>query len=85
MTDILHITLYGTEHCHLCEQASDILHQVAAEIPCKIQHIDITTNDTLFAQYQTSIPVLHITEFKQSLNWSFNLADVIRLISRHRL
>ena len=85
MTDILHITMYGTEHCHLCEQAHEIVQQVSKHFPCQIKRIDITLDDKLFQEYATSIPVIHIQEFNQILNWPFSMADVIQAISKHRL
>lgn len=84
MTDILHITLYGTEHCHLCEQANSVLQQLNLIVPCHVHYIDITTDDLIFAQYQTSIPVIHIHQLNQSLNWPFQLSDLVQILRRHQ-
>ena len=80
MNTLLHISLFTTEHCHLCEQAELILQRI--ECPCLIQKIDITENDTLFEKYQYIIPAIRIDALDISLQWPFNEGDINRLIQQ---
>ncbi len=81
MTDILNITLYGTEHCHLCEQAHTILLEVAKQYPCHIEKIDIAFDAQLLDMYQTRIPVVVVDNIKRSLDWPFTYADLEKVMT----
>lgn len=69
------LQLYGTEACHLCEEAGELLHQLGLDW----QSIDIAADDTLLERYGTSIPVLKRRDDGRELHWPFQLADVQRL------
>ncbi len=62
------LALYGTQDCHLCEQANalfDLIENV------ELEHIDISGSETLVEQYGIRIPVVK----KQSgteLDWPFD-------------
>ena len=65
-------TLLGTEHCHLCEEAENILHQAGLAFIS----IDIADDDDLMDVYGLRIPVLRCTDTGNELNWPFSLTDV---------
>lgn len=70
------LILYGTEGCHLCEDAQAVL----ADIGVAWQDIDIADDDTLLARYDIRIPVLARQDTGAELNWPFAREDVLRLI-----
>jgi hypothetical protein len=70
------LTLYGTEHCHLCEHAQALLAQAGLEW----HNVDIAESDVLLERYGTRIPVLRHDNGKE-LNWPFKHEDVWRLAS----
>jgi len=71
------LILYGTEGCHLCEDAQAVL----ADIGLAWQGIDIAEDDALLARYDIRIPVLARQDNGAELNWPFGREDVLRLIN----
>ena len=57
-----HVTFYTKAGCHLCDEARDILDEIAAEIPYDLTEIDIRRNMELFEQYRYRIPVILLDE-----------------------
>jgi hypothetical protein len=60
--------LFGTEGCHLCEEAEELL--VAAGLDFTSQ--DIMTSEQWQADYGLSIPVLWHAQSQNQLNWPFD-------------
>lgn len=73
----MHLELYGTEHCHLCEQAEAILR----ELGIAAAHIDIVEDDAAFVCYELRIPVLRRTDTGAELGWPFDAAAVARFLA----
>lgn len=70
--------LYGTEGCHLCE---DALALCLAVMPAeKVSVIDIIDDETLLELYRISIPVLERLSDQQKLYWPFDQAQVLELL-----
>lgn len=65
------LTLYGREHCHLCELAQAILH--AAQLSAHV--IDIDSDPELGARYGLRIPVLVYPDGRE-LDWPFSQDDL---------
>ena len=65
------LILYGTDHCHLCEQAAALLN--ALDLP--YVEIDIVDDETLLARYGLSIPVLR-DALERELCWPFTGEDI---------
>ncbi len=65
MTKLL--TLYGREHCHLCELAQEVLQ--AANLSAQL--IDIDSDPELGARYGLRIPVLRYPDGRE-LDWPFS-------------
>ena len=53
-----HITFYTKAGCHLCEQAREMLDDIATEVDYELTEIDIRSDPALFKQYQYRIPVI---------------------------
>ena len=69
------LVLYGTDHCHLCEQAATMLESLG--FPFK--EIDIAEDDALFGRYGLSIPVL-CDDLGRELCWPFTPQDVAEFL-----
>lgn len=66
------LVLYGTTHCHLCEQAETLLQSVGVEA----EHIDIAGDDALFEKYGVRIPVVKREDTGAELGWPFEVTAV---------
>ncbi|WP_420590384.1 glutaredoxin family protein [Bacterioplanoides sp.] len=64
--------LYGTEACHLCELAQQVIVEVAAHIPIEVYVEDIAESEQLVASLGTRIPVLKDEQSGRELDWPFN-------------
>lgn len=71
------LTLYGTQGCHLCDQAESLLRQAACARAIEWRYVDIALDDALVARYGTRIPVL-LTAAGLELGWPFSLLDILR-------
>lgn len=60
--------LFGTEGCHLCEEAEQLL----ADAGIVFAGQDIMDDDAWQQQYGLSIPVLLHIESRRQLNWPFD-------------
>ncbi len=52
------VTFYTKAGCHLCEQAREMLDEIAAEIAYELTEIDIRSDLAIFEQYRYRIPVI---------------------------
>jgi glutaredoxin-related protein len=64
--------LFGTDGCHLCEEAQHLLH----ENHIQFQLIDIMQAQEWQEKYSLLIPVLVNTRTQQQLNWPFSEEQV---------
>ena len=59
MTTSLHLTLYSTDGCHLCEEAEHLLETARrGGMAVEWTIVDIANDDALFERYGWHIPVL---------------------------
>lgn len=77
----MQLILFTTEGCHLCDEAHELLLNMADKMPLQIQLQEIGDNDDLVAQYGIRIPVVQFPD-RQELDWPFTESDVERLITR---
>jgi glutaredoxin len=56
----LQVTFYTKAGCHLCDEARDMLDEIAAEVPYDLTEIDIRSNPAIFEEYRYRIPVIVI-------------------------
>ena len=54
------VTFYTKAGCHLCEEARDMLEDIAALTTYVLTEIDIRSNPALFKKYRYRIPVILI-------------------------
>ena len=54
------VTFYTKAGCHLCEEARDMLEDIAAITTYELTEIDIRSNPTIFEKYRYRIPVILI-------------------------
>ena len=54
------VTFYTKTGCHLCEEARDMLEDIAALTTYELTEIDIRSNPTIFEKYRYRIPVILI-------------------------
>ena len=52
------VTFYTKAGCHLCEEARDMLDDIAAETAFELTEIDIRSDPDIFEQYRYRIPVI---------------------------
>lgn len=75
------LRLYTTSHCHLCEQAEDILNKIqSSNFSCKF--IEISDDEVLLNKYGLTIPVIERVDTKQELKWPFNQEAILKLLDR---
>lgn len=68
--------LYGTEFCHLCDEAKAILRVAGIEA----DYIDIAEDGDLLEKYGMRIPVLQRSDTGAELGWPFDVAAVSRFL-----
>ena len=56
------VTFYTKAGCHLCEEARDMLDDIAAQTAYELTEIDIRSDTDLFEQYRYRIPVIIIDD-----------------------
>ncbi len=54
------VIFYTKAGCHLCEEARDMLEDIAALTIFELTEIDIRSNPTIFEKYRYRIPVIMI-------------------------
>ena len=52
------VFLYSRPGCHLCDDAADLLEQLAQRIPLTIVEVNILNDIDLYERYKYSIPVV---------------------------
>lgn len=57
-----HVIFYTKAGCHLCDDARDLLEELAAEITFELTEIDIRTDPNIFETYRYRIPVILIDD-----------------------
>jgi glutaredoxin-related protein len=72
------LKLYGTEFCHLCEQA----HAIVIALGIDAEYVDIVNDDVLFEKYGVRIPVLQRLDSGDELGWPFDEAAVARFLGQ---
>jgi Glutaredoxin-like domain (DUF836) len=54
------ITLYARPDCHLCDEAREMIEEIAAGRPLRIEEVDIDSDDDLLRAYLELIPVIAV-------------------------
>jgi hypothetical protein len=78
MPTLIELKLYTTSHCHLCDQAIELLSKQQNII---LTIIEIADSDDLIQLYGSRIPVLQRLDNPFAvLNWPFNHREVLNFI-----
>lgn len=76
----MQLTLFTTEGCHLCEEAHELLLNVADDHPLQVKLQEIGDDEQLVARYGIRIPVVQFPDY-QELDWPFSETDIERIIT----
>ena len=78
---MIKLLLFGTEGCHLCEQAEELIGQYQLrESGLLIEKIDIAEQEQWQERYAVRIPVLYHLETDKELCWPFDQVDISAFI-----
>jgi len=79
---VTNLLLFGTEGCHLCEEAEHVLESACEFLPeMSWRSIDIADDEGLSRLYSDSIPVLREEHGNTELRWPFAAADICRFVT----
>jgi glutaredoxin len=80
------LTLYGTEGCHLCEEAEQLLQQWLTHMPGQFElvTVDIVGDDALFERYGVRIPVILHRDSGRELGWPFDIGALDAFLAERR-
>lgn len=75
------LILYGTDACHLCDQANALLETLNASRKREGKSllwnkVDIIEDETLLEKYSLIIPVLQIENTNAALYWPFTQSEL---------
>jgi hypothetical protein len=74
------LVLYTTSHCHLCEQALELLIILKEQYAINWITKEISDDDDLIEKYGIRIPVIQRIDNQSELNWPFSENDIVMLI-----
>ncbi len=72
------VTFYTKAGCHLCEEARDMLEDIAALTQFELTEIDIRSNPGIFEKYRYRIPVIIINGEENTLEGRIEFRDLAR-------
>ncbi len=78
---MLSLELLGTQGCHLCDDAEQVLVSCLDLSQVHIEVVDIAESDALMLVYATRIPVLRHLASNSDLEWPFQAHQVQRFIA----
>nr|WP_281423927.1 glutaredoxin family protein [Oceanobacter mangrovi] len=76
--------MFGTEGCHLCEDAEAMLVTASGLINIEVWQQDIAEDEQLVAAYGLKIPVLKHDSDGEELNWPFDMQRLLDWLSSHQ-
>ncbi|MGR9051678.1 MAG: glutaredoxin family protein [Gammaproteobacteria bacterium] len=79
---MIELVLFGTEGCHLCEQAEALIdeYRSASAVELSVEIKDITEDEQAYRDYALRIPVLFHQETQQTLAWPFDRSTLREFI-----
>ncbi|HCH22887.1 MAG TPA: hypothetical protein DE179_01150 [Oceanospirillaceae bacterium] len=78
---MLTLELLGTQGCHLCDDAQQILISALDLSKVQVELVDIAESDALMQAYATRIPVLRHVATGNDLDWPFQEAQVQQFVA----
>lgn len=77
------VVFYTKAGCHLCDDARDLLEDLAADIPFDLTEIDIRTDLNVFETYRYRIPVI-IINGQAIVEGRIDQTDLLRAFTSQR-
>ncbi|MDO9205154.1 glutaredoxin family protein [Methylotenera sp.] len=77
---MIQLQLYSTSHCHLCEEAENILEIIGKQHDISWTTIEITEDANLYEKYSLIIPVVKRKNYNTELVWPFSINEIEKLI-----
>lgn len=74
---VMKVTLYGTAHCHLCDEAAALLEQTLVTM----EYVDVAEDDRVLARYGIRIPVVRRADDGAELDWPFDARSLARFLA----
>ena len=72
------LTVYGREHCHLCQDMIAALQELRGSYPFRLEVIDVDSDTDLQSRYGQRVPVL-MAEDKEICHYHLNLNAFARI------
>lgn len=76
----VHLNLYSTSHCHLCEQAAALLVSLSDQYDIEWINIEVTDDLVLLESYGIKIPVLKRLDTNVEIAWPFSSQDIEKFL-----
>jgi glutaredoxin-related protein len=73
------LLLYYTEHCHLCDEAENLLQTTG--LGDDYRKVEIDDDPELLRRYEIHIPVLKRVDNETELYWPFGQAELVNFIA----
>jgi hypothetical protein len=74
---MIHLYLYSTSHCHLCELAETLLNNLAFKYEFNWKIIEIVEDENLLSRYAILIPVIAEPNSGIEISWPFSAEDIV--------
>lgn len=81
--DMVQVTILSRHDCHLCEVAIDVARRLQTELPFRLSHVDIASDEHLSALYSARIPVVFIDQV-ETFSGKVTERELRRAIKRAR-
>ena len=73
------LIIYTGDHCHLCEQAKELLRPLLEQKGVALREVNIVADAALQERYGLRIPVILLPDGREK-GWPFTAAQISRLL-----
>jgi glutaredoxin len=80
---VMIVTLYAKAGCHLCDEARELLEDLAGAVEFELREVDIRDDMALFERYRYRIPVIAI-DGRETLEGRIASADLAAALRSSR-
>lgn len=77
----VHLRLYSTAGCHLCDEAEALVRPLVHHFDWQLTVFDIADRPDWVDQYGVRIPVLQVDGLENDLGWPFDQESVVEYLS----
>jgi thiol-disulfide isomerase/thioredoxin len=75
------LTVYGREHCHLCQDMLAALQELKPDYPFQLEVVDVDSDSDLQSRYGQRVPVL-MAGNREICHYHFDLNAFARIFQR---